>query len=57
MKALVVPTDIPGLYNLHVEDGRELTDITIGQLKFLQQSGLDLLMPGLTTTESADFRP
>lgn len=45
MKALVVPTEIPGLYDVHVEDGRDLTDMTIGQLQFLKQSGVDLLMP------------
>lgn len=44
-KALITETDIPGLYNVHVDDGRELTDVTIGQLKFLAQAGVDLLIP------------
>jgi hypothetical protein len=43
MRALVSPTDIPGLYDVEIEDGRQLTDITEGQLVFLKTAGLDLV--------------
>jgi hypothetical protein len=41
--ALVSSTDIPGLFDLDVDDGRHLTDITVGQLRFLAQAGVRLV--------------
>lgn len=43
--ATVRETDIPGLYDVSIDDGRELADVTLGQLRSLVWQGVTIGPP------------
>ena len=55
MKAIVLSTDCPGLFDIQVEDGRILSDLTIGQLyDVVSRYGFDLNNTQLAQPQKSD---